>query len=87
MSDEASEQQPRELILEAMRAVLSDDHNYARGVADLTDLIDRIAHQDSGKALGDVAVAVSIALAIALERIARGQGLTAEDLIEVWFAE
>jgi len=32
-------------------------------------------------------VALSLALATALERIALDQGLTAEDLVEVWFAE
>ncbi|MDT7574144.1 MAG: hypothetical protein QOH17_477 [Pseudonocardiales bacterium] len=87
MSDERGEQQPRELILEAMRAVLSDDHNYERGAACLTDLITRIAREDGGSTLADVAVAVSVALATALERIALDEGLAARDLIEVWFAE
>ena len=52
-----------------MQAVLSDDHNYERGVATLTDLVDRIARAD------------------AVERIAEDQGLAADDLVEVWFAE
>jgi hypothetical protein len=87
MSHERGEQQPRQLILEAMRAVLSDDHNYERGVASLTDLINRIAHEDSGATLSVVAVAMSLVLADALERIAIDQGLAAMDLVEVWFAE
>jgi hypothetical protein len=87
VSNERGEQQSQQLILEAMRAVLSDDHNYERGFADLTNLIDRIAHEDGGSTLSDVAVALSLALATALERIALDQGLAAEDLIEVWFAE
>jgi hypothetical protein len=87
MSDERGEQQPQQLILKAMRAVLSDDHNYERGVASLTDLISRIAHDDSGATLSDVAVAMSLVLAAALERIALDQGLAAKDLVEVWFAE
>jgi hypothetical protein len=85
VSDERGEQQSQQLILEAMRAVLSDDHNYERGHANLTDLIDRIAHEDGGTTLCDVAVALSLALATALERIL-DQGL-AEDLVDVWFAE
>ena len=87
MSDERGERQSRQLILEAMRAVLSDDHNYERGVACLTDVITRIARENRGATLSDVAVALSLALAAALERIALDQGLAAEDLVEVWFAE
>jgi hypothetical protein len=83
----SDEQRSQQLILEAMRAVLSDDHNFERGLASLTDLIDRIAHEDGGTTLSDVAVALSRALATALERIALDQGLAAEDLVEVWFAE
>jgi hypothetical protein len=87
VSDERGEQRSQQLILEAMRAVLSDDHNYERGHASLTDLIDRIAHEDGGTTLSDVAVALSLAIATALERIALDQGLAAEDLVDVWFAE
>jgi hypothetical protein len=87
MSDERGEQQPQQLILKAMRAILSDDHNHERGVATLTDLINRIAHEDGGTTLSDVAVAMSLVLATALERIALDQGLAAKDLLEVWFAE
>jgi hypothetical protein len=83
----SDELRSRELILEAMRAVLSDDHNYERGIASLTALIDRIAHEDGAATLSDIAVALSVALATALERIALDQGLAAADLVEVWFAE
>lgn len=57
------------------------------GLATLTDLIERIAHADGGTRPSDVAVALSLALATALERIGLDQGLAAEDLVEVWFAE
>jgi hypothetical protein len=83
----SDERQSRQLILEAMRAVLSDDHNVERGVASLVDLVNRIAYGDGASTLSDVAVALSVALATALERIAVDEGLAAEDLIEVWFAE
>jgi hypothetical protein len=83
----SDELRSRPLILEAMRAVLSDDHNYERGIASLTALIDRIANEDGATTLSEMAVALSVALATALERIALDQGLAAEDLVEVWFAE
>jgi hypothetical protein len=83
----SDERQSRQLILEAMRAVLSDDHNFERGVACLVDLVNRIAHEDGASTLSVVAVGLSVALADALKRIAVDQGLAAEDLIEVWFAE
>jgi hypothetical protein len=83
----SDERQAQQLILEAMRAVLSDDHNFERGVASLVDLVNRIADEDGASTLNDVAVALSVALATALERIAVDQGLATEDLIEVWFAE
>lgn len=37
--------------------------------------------------LRDIAVALSLALATALERIGLDQDLAVEDLVEVWFAE
>jgi hypothetical protein len=83
----SDELRSRRLILEAMHAVLSDDHNYERGIASLTALIDRIAHEDGATTLNDIAVTLSVALATALERIALDQGLAAADLVEVWFAE
>jgi hypothetical protein len=70
-----------------MRAVLSDDHNYERGLATLNDLVDRIVRENGSTGLRDVAVALSLALATALERIAQDEGLAAEDMVEIWFAE
>jgi hypothetical protein len=87
VSDERGEQPSQQVILKAMRAVLSDDHNYERGIAGLTDLINRIAREDGGTTLSDVAVALSLALATTVEQIAVDEGLAAEDLVEVWFAE
>jgi hypothetical protein len=87
MSDEPDERQTQQRVLEAMHAVLSDDHNYERGLATLNDLVDRIVRENGPTGLRDVAVALSLALATALERIACDQGLPAEDLIDVWFAE
>lgn len=73
--------------LEAMRAVLSDDHNYERGLAALHDLVDRIMREEGEAGLLDLSVTLSLGLARALERIANDQGLAAADLAEVWYAE
>ena len=77
----------RRTVLLAVQALLSDDHNHERGVAALDDLVARTVREGGTVALRDVAVALTLALATALERIAQDQGLAAEDLVEVWFAE
>jgi hypothetical protein len=87
VSDELDERQAQRRVLQAMRAVLSDDHNYERGLATLNDLVDRIVRENGSTGLRDVAVALSLALATALERIAQDEGLAAEDMVEIWFAE
>ena len=71
----------------AVRALVSDDHNDERGVAALTNLVDGIAGEGGEDGLREFAVALSSALAAALERMAADQGLVAVDLAEVWFAE
>jgi hypothetical protein len=70
-----------------MRAVLSDDHNYERGLQTLTALVARVSAECGPSALEEFAVALALALATALERIANEQGLAAEDLLDLWFAE
>lgn len=46
MSDEL---RSRQLIHEAMRAVLSDDHKYERGLASLTNLIEGSPTRTAGR--------------------------------------
>jgi hypothetical protein len=77
----------RRTVLEAMRAVLSDDHNYERGLAALHDLIDQVVRDEGASGLGDLTVALSLELAKALDEISQEQGLAAVDLAEVWFAD
>lgn len=74
-------------LLEAMRAVLSDDHSYERGLAALRDLVDQVVRDEGAAGLCDFTVSLSVGLAEALERIAHDQALAAADLTEVWFAE
>ena len=87
MTDKARVPATRRKVLEAMRAVLSDDHSYERGLAALHDLIDQVLRDEGATVLGDLTVAVSLELAKALEEIAQEQGLAAVDLAEVWFAD
>ena len=87
MTDQARAPATRRKVLEAMRAVLSDDHSYERGLAALHDLIDQVVRDEGATGLGDLTVALSLELAEALEEIAEEQGLAAVDLAEVWFAD
>jgi hypothetical protein len=77
----------RRKVLEAMRAVLSDDHSYERGLAAVRDLVDRVVLEEGTTGLGDLSVALSLELARALEEVAEEEGLAAVDLVEVWFAD
>lgn len=71
---------------EAVSAVVSDDHNYERGV-DAARAVAHGVHAEYGaEGLTEMAVALSLKLAEAIERIAADQGLTATDLTDVWFA-
>jgi hypothetical protein len=74
-------------VLKAMRALLSDDHNYERGLAVLRDLVDQITRDEGAAGVCDFTVALSLGLAEALDRIAHEQGLATADLAEIWFAD
>ena len=87
MADPALDARSQQRALEAMRAVLSDDHSYERGLAALQELVDRIMREEGEAGLCDLSVTLSLNIARALEQIANDQGLAAIDLAEVWFAE
>jgi hypothetical protein len=87
VSDHEPELRAKQKVLESMRAVLSDDHNYERGLAILRGIVDQVAADTGAIGLRNLAVALSLAVASALEEIASSQGLAAADLAEVWFAE
>lgn len=69
-----------------MRAVLSDNPSYERGLASPRELVDQVAREEGPSGLCDLTVALSLELAEALERLAPAQGVTSLDLVEVWFA-
>ena len=72
---------------ESVRAVLSDDHNYAEGVAAARRVAAAVVAEAGAAALADVVVGLSLELASALERIAAEQGMAAVDLADVWFVD
>jgi hypothetical protein len=72
---------------ESVRAVLSDDHCYERGVAAARAVVSAVLDESGVAGLADMTVELSLKLASALERIAGDQGLAAVDLAEVWFID
>jgi len=70
---------------EAVSAVVSDDHNFERGVGAARAVADRVLAEAGPAGLTEVAVELSLRLAEALERIATEQGVPAADLADVWF--
>ena len=59
MQDRVNDPATRRRVLDALHAVLSDDHNYEVGLITLRDLMDHIARHDGAAGLGDLTVALS----------------------------
>lgn len=72
---------------EVVHAVVSDDHNFERGVAGVRAVADAVLAEEGTAGLAETVVELALKLAEALERIAADQGLVAVDLAEVWFME
>jgi Histidine kinase-like ATPase domain len=68
-------------------AVVSDDHNFDRGVATARSIVHAVLAEHGPNGLAEVTVELSLKLAEALERIAAEQGLAAPDLAEILFVE
>ncbi|GAA1209043.1 hypothetical protein [Pseudonocardia alaniniphila] len=85
--DESVDVYVRARTYESVRAVLSDDHNYAEGVAAARRVAAAVVAEAGALVLADVVVGLSLELASALERIAADQGMAAVDLADVWFVE
>ena len=71
----------------AVSAVVSDDHNFERGVEAARAIAYMVLAERGPDGLAEVAVELSLKLAEALERIAAEQGLTAADLADVLFVD
>ena len=65
--------------------MVSDDHNYERGIEAARAIAHGVLAESGPDALAEMVVELSSKLADALERIAAEQGLAAADLAEVWF--
>jgi hypothetical protein len=72
---------------DSVRAVLSDDHNYERGVGEAQRVAAAVLAESGVVGLAEMTVELSLKLASALERIAVDQGLAAVDLADVWFVD
>ena len=77
----------RRRAYEAVHAVLSDDHNYERGVEEAWAVTKATLAECGAVGLAAVTVELSLQLASALERIAAEQKIAAVDLAEVWFVD
>jgi hypothetical protein len=86
-SGESVDLYPRARAYDSVRAVLSDDHNYERGVAGAQEVLAAVLAESGVDGLAEVAVELSLKLASAMERIAGDQGLAAVDLADVWFVD
>lgn len=78
---------PRLRAYEAVSAVVSDDHNFERGVAAARAVADAVLAESGPAGLTEMAVELTLKLAEAVERAAVEGGVTATDLADVWFVD
>jgi hypothetical protein len=71
----------------AVQAVLSDDHNYERGVEAAWAVAKAAFAEFGAEGLAPIGVELSLELASALEWLAVDQEITAVDLADVWFVD
>jgi hypothetical protein len=71
----------------AVAVVVSDDHNFERGVQAARAVARTVLAEAGTAGLCEMTVELTLKLAEALERIATEQGMSAADLAEVWFME
>jgi hypothetical protein len=74
-------------IAEAVSAVVSDDHNYERGVQAARTVAQSVLVESGPAGLAEMAVELSSQLAEAVERIAAAPGVTAADLVDLLFVD
>ena len=72
---------------EAVQAVVSDDHNYERGVEGARAVAKVVLAEFGAVGLAAMTVELSLQLASVLERIGAEQKIAAVDLAEVWFVD
>ena len=79
--------QVRRWAYEAVQAVVSDDHNYERGVEGVRAVAEAARAEHGAVGLAAIIVELSLQLASALERIATEQEVSAVDLAAIWFVD
>jgi hypothetical protein len=72
---------------EAVSAVVSDDHNYERGLQAARAVAHRVNAESGPAGLAEMVVELSSKLAEAAERIGAEQGLAAVDVVDVLFVD
>jgi hypothetical protein len=87
--DQVSEFLPlvRRRVDEAVSAVVSDDHNYERGIEAARAIAHGVLAESGPDALAEMVVELSSKLAEAVERIAAKQGIAAPDLADLLFVD
>ncbi len=82
-----SPSQVRRRAYEAVHAVLSDDHNYERGVEEAWAVARATLVEFGAVGLAAVGAELALQLASALDQIATQQGIATVDLAAVWFVD
>ena len=77
----------RHRAYEAVSAVVSDDHNYERGIEAARAIAHGVLAESGPNALAEMVVELSSKLADVVERIAAEQGISAPDLVDVLFVD
>jgi hypothetical protein len=72
---------------EAVAAVLSDDHNFERGVQAVQAVADTVLAESGPSGVTEMAVELALKLAAAVERAAAEDGVPAADLADIWFVD
>ena len=84
---QAAPSQIRGRAYAAVHAVLSDDHNYERGVEGAWAVAKAALAELGAEGLAAITVELSLELASALEWLAVDREITAVDLADVWFVD
>ena len=72
---------------EVVTAIVSDEHNFERGIAAAREITDRVLAESGPDAVSELAVELAHKVAEALERFAAAYGVPVASLAEVWFLE
>jgi hypothetical protein len=87
--DQVAEFRPlvRRRVYDAVSALVSDDHNYERGVQTAQAIAHGVLAESGPAGLAEMVVELSSKLAEAVERIAAEQGVAAIDIVDVLFMD